>query len=248
MRKKSFLILIIIMIFISSFFIIGHNSLYILTGKKNNATAIGGLGHLSCSIIENGKLVAYSKYDESSDSWKDIEEDILTEVSLNLDQAVHGKEYKEEFKIKLDQDSQDVYMRVILRKGWYDRDGKKLENLSSDFIELGLGNEDDWIIDNTQSPDTIIMYYKKIVHSNEETSNFMNSFRINPKVASTVDVKKTSDGTNETITMDYIYNGVTCKIAIECELSQPDKEAIESSWGVKAELDENGNIISINNI
>ncbi len=93
-----------------------------------------------------------------------------------------GKKYPYEISVK-NSGEIDTYVRVILTKSMYNKDGEKATNLSLDVLDLHLLNSDDWIVDETATTEyRTVMYYKKILLAGETTTSLTDYIRIDDSI------------------------------------------------------------------
>lgn len=97
---------------------------------------------IGTSIVENGVVVANRNY--GSDGKLDETSGILFRniVDVNGNLKI-GKKYPYEISVK-NSGVIDTYVRIILTKSMYNKDGEKATNLSLDVLDLHLLNSDDW--------------------------------------------------------------------------------------------------------
>ena len=118
------------------------------------------MSSIGTSIVENGVVVANRNY--GSDGKWDETSGILFRniVDVNGNLKI-GKKYPYEISVK-NSGEIDTYVRIILKKSMYNKDGEKATDLSLDALDLHLLNSDDWIVDETvTTKDRMVMYYKK---------------------------------------------------------------------------------------
>lgn len=156
-----------------------------------------------------------------SDKLKDIE---------NF-KAVPGSEYEYQLYAK-NSGNYDSYIRIILTKYWQNSKGEKIYEADASKIELQMNDLENWIIDNSDiNSEVVYCYYKKPLMSKEQTSNV-------------VDAIKISSLNN---TDQNLYAGLSAKIDVKVDAIQKVavKDAVLAEWGMNVELDEAGNIISV---
>ena len=123
------------------------------------------------------------------------------------------------------------YVRVKIDKSWINNNLKgdkacKAGLIESKYIGINLINQDDWII-----PQDSLNEGEYILNPNEKTSAFMDSFTLFDNIM---------ENTNK-------YSGLSVKINFDAQAVQTTaaKDAMLNEWGVIAEFDNEGNIISI---
>lgn len=201
------------------------------------------MSSIGTSIVENGVVVANRNY--GSDGKWDETSGILFRniVDVNGNLKI-GKKYPYEISVK-NSGEIDTYVRIILKKSMYNKDGEKATDLSLDALDLHLLNSDDWIVDETvTTKDRMVMYYKKILLVGETTTSLTDYIRIDDSILWKAEEKNGY----ATIMMDYTYDGISFAIDIEADAVQTHnaEDAIRSAWGRDVTIDSNGNIESFN--
>ena len=139
------------------------------------------MSSIGTSIVENGVVVANRNY--GSDGKWDETSGILFRniVDVNGNLKI-GKKYPYEISVK-NSGKIDTYVRIILKKSMYNKDGEKATDLSLDALDLHLLNSDDWIVDETvTTKDRMVMYYKKILLVGETTTSLTDYIRIDDSI------------------------------------------------------------------
>ena len=132
--------------------------------------------------------------------------------------------------------SVDAYIRVTVTKYWADGKGKTTD-LAAENIELGL-NSADWLqaesLFEGNSNETEVYYYKYPVPAGQSTSELLETIGIPADL--------TNDYADKTVKLEAVADGVQFAGADAADLNA---SGILASWGVVAELDENGNLVSV---
>lgn len=132
--------------------------------------------------------------------------------------------------------SVDAYIRVTVTKYWADGNGKTTD-LDASNIQLGL-NSADWIqaksLFEGNSNETEVYYYKYPVPAGQSTSELLESIGIPADL--------TNDYADKTVKLEAVADGVQFAGADAADLNA---SGILASWGVVAELDANGNLVSV---
>ena len=132
--------------------------------------------------------------------------------------------------------SVDAYIRVTVTKYWADGKGKTTD-LAAENIELGL-NSADWLqaesLFEGNSNETEVYYYKYPVPAGQSTSELLESIGIPADL--------TNDYADKTVKLEAVADGVQFAGADAADLNA---SGILASWGVVAELDANGNLVSV---
>ncbi len=133
------------------------------------------------------------------------------------------------------------YVRVIVRKYWTDKNGKKTTTLDPELIKLKLAGG--WIEKNGGSAETKIYYLKRQLTTGNDGKNatlfenvMISGDVLKDGVGKTVD-SKTEDGATKTvITYTYEYDGYTFNVEAEAQSVQTHHaaDAMKSVWGVNA--------------
>lgn len=209
---------------------------------------------IGVALTEDGQQIAWRNY-EGSDRW-----DMQTYVPDGIDESSSanarlftdlvpagqmfqvGKKYPVSLAVE-NTGSITQYVRVSLVKYWEDKDGKKINTVSPDFIELGLNtsvNEDGsaWLLDEEGSTDErVLLYYNRPLVAGQSSSDFCNSVLVDGQIANKVTQEEsttTKDGvTTTTIKNVYDYNGLRfCVEAYVYAVQEHNVvEAIHSAWG-----------------
>ena len=130
----------------------------------------------------------------------------------------------------------DAYIRVTVTKYWAEGEDKTTK-LAAGNIQLGL-NSEDWIkaekLFEGNSGETEVYYYKYPVPAGQSTSELLKTIGIPASL--------TNEYAGMTVHLEAVADGVQFAGADANELNA---SGILASWGVKAELDANGNLISV---
>lgn len=132
--------------------------------------------------------------------------------------------------------SVDAYIRVTVTKYWADADGKTTD-LDAANIELGL-NSADWIkaekLFEGNSDETEVYYCRYPVAAGQSTSKLLETIGIPASL--------TNEYAGMTVYLEAVADGVQFAGADAADLNA---SGILASWGVSAQLDENGNLVSV---
>lgn len=202
------------------------------------------MSSIGTSIVENGVIVANRNY-VSDGKWDETSGSLFRNiVDVNGNLKI-GKKYPYEISVK-NSGAIDTYVRIILTKSMYNKDGEKATDLSLDVLDLHLLNSDDWIVDETvTTKDRMVMYYKKILLAGKTTTNLTDYIRIDDSILWKAEEKNITEKNGyATIMMDYTYDGISFAIDIEADAVQTHNaaDAIKSAWGVNVTVDSNGDI------
>lgn len=211
-----------------------------LTYYSENYTAEITVSQIGVSLVENGEVVSSRDYDNSEWQVKTNQEDGFTSGALLKNMLGEGeklalnKTYEENLSVR-NSGSIDEYVRVRIYRYWM-KDGKKVTTLSPDLIDLNFVNEGQWVKNpddaGVSGKECVELYYKGILPSGAESAAFVDSIRIDGRVATEAKVETKGN----TITTTYKYDGVEFHVDVEVDAVQTHnaQDAIKSAWGVDA--------------
>ena len=171
------------------------------------------------------------------------EGELLKGLLAEGEQFKPGVSYKEQLNV-YNSGVINEYVRVSIHKYWLDENGEKIRTLSPDLIKLNLVNlGSDWLLDSEASTEErTVLYYNKLLNSQNETPLFADRLTIDGSVADHVSETKKTDGRYTTITTVYEYDGA--RFCIEARVDAVHehnaKDAVWSAWGRRVTIDENG--------
>ena len=188
----------------------------VLTESEEQTVEIK-MSSLDVAILENGKETdtLYSDY---------------TDKALDP-----GHPYDDTISVK-NTGEYDEYVRVIVKKYWKGKDGKRLD-LSPAYIHLTAA--DGWV-ENTKeaTAEQSVWYCKNYVPAGEDEKSvsapLFTSFYIDSDVFTNAAKSVTPTTTGNVTTVTYDYNDITFVVEIEAQAIQYSSanEAIHSAWGV----------------
>lgn len=189
------------------------------------------LDNLSVDLVENGERVG-------------ADDGAMGTMLADLKgkKLAVGREYTEEIAAR-NPGGYDEYVRVIVRKYWTDKEGKKSTKLSPDLIKLSYKGNDyntsAWTLDKANSTDEMsIYYYKTVLGEKSDTDLLFDKLTVDSKVMADENIteKKTESGGKTIYTYTYKYDGYTINVEAEAQAVQTHsaKKAIKSIWGVDA--------------
>ena len=171
------------------------------------------------------------------------EGELLKGLLAEGEQFKPGVSYKEQLNV-YNSGVINEYVRVSIHKYWLDENGEKIRTLSPDLIKLNLVNlGSDWLLDSEASTEErTVLYYNKLLNSQNETPLFADRLTIDGSVADHVSETKKTDGRYTTITTVYEYDGARFCIEARVDAVQEHnaQDAILSAWGRRVTIDENG--------
>lgn len=213
-----------------------------LTHYSEDYVAQVDVPNIGVGIIENDVLIAdgNAKTTAASTMVKllhDIDEEIIL-----------GKSYAEELEVK-NTGSVDSYVRVIVNKSWSDAKGVEDRTLSPEYIELGILDSGDWVVDPVATDyeaGHIVLYYTKVLAPGAVTDAFTDTLRIDNAFETTVEVDtKTDAETGYTIiTYTHPFDNYKFDVEVEADAVQiyDAEAAIKSAWGIDVTINEDGTL------
>lgn len=183
-------------------------------------------------------------YTGSNGIWEQTSDSLLQDMLQETDgKLLLGRKYVEELSVK-NSGSIDEYVRVAITKSWRKQDGTKETTLAPALIELHM-TQNGWLIDEAASTEErTVLYWPKILKIGEKTPSFVDSLKINEKIASKVKKETTTEGEYTTITTTFLYDGVTFQVEAEVDAVQTHnaKDAIKSAWGIDVNIADDGTL------
>ena len=196
---------------------------------------------IGVTLLENDKEVSWRNYDSRKDngSWLEEKGKLLSDMVPEGEKFKVGAWYPEELKV-LNSGTINQYIRVSVYKYWLDKNGKKVQTLAPDLIDLELQTDNGWMIDEESSTDErTILYYSRVLESGQESPVFADRLKIDQSVTAKVTqtTEKTAKGTK--ITTTYDYDGVQFCIEATVDAVQEHNvvDAAWSAWGRKITVD-----------
>lgn len=128
-----------------------------------------------------------------------------------------------------------LYVRVTVSKSWGDYEDDtfvKAHDRNDTLMQLKTGN--DWYImeNNDGNEENVYLYYRRPLKKWEETPSILEKLEV-----------------SEVLTNEYTDKGIQLEIEAEAvqasDVPSVCQDAILSEWGIWAEIDQAGNIISI---
>lgn len=235
---------IILILFIITFLLITttmFNFKEQIISAKNTDEKFSGVttDSLAVEILENGETIAGSGQDSKNG--------ILFEKMLETNEKFCiGKRYDEEIKIK-NVGIADVYARIEIIKTWTDAENNVNEELDSNKINIDILEENGWLVDtNNSNSRRIVAYYKYILSSESETNPAFEYINIDSDIQNQFE----TINNNGNISLTNKYDGYFANIEVDANLVQSHNgvDAIKEQWGVNAEINENGEIVSVSPI
>lgn len=151
-----------------------------------------------------------------------------------------GTAYREELNV-YNSGVINEYVRVNIYKYWLNPDGEKNSTMSPDLIDLNLVNVgSDWLLDEAASTEErTVLYYSRLLNSQNETSLFADRLTIDGSVADRVRETRETSGRYTTITTVYEYDGMQFCVEAKVDAVQEHnaQDAIWSAWGRRVVID-----------
>lgn len=151
-----------------------------------------------------------------------------------------GTAYREELNV-YNSGVINEYVRVSIHKYWLNPDGEKNGTMSPDLIDLNLVNVgSDWLLDEAASTEErTVLYYSRLLNSQNETSLFADKLTIDGSVADRVRETRETSGRYTTITTVYEYDGMQFCVEAKVDAVQEHnaQDAIWSAWGRRVVID-----------
>lgn len=194
---------------------------------------------IGVTLVENDEDVSWRNYNSIADGTWEENTGVLLENMLEEGETVKpGQTYKEELRVR-NSGTINHYLRVNVYKYWM-KDGKKMQDLSPDLIDLHLVNLDsDWLLDEEAStPERTVLYYNKLLNAGDETPLFADTLTIDGFIATKVTQNVVEENGYTTITTVYDYDGVQFCLEAEVDAVQEHnaEDAIWSAWGRKVSV------------
>ena len=195
--------------------------------------------------------IAISQFDSNNEnkvgklSLKTVSDEITEDNTLKI-----GYEYDEDVQIQNTSTGKyDEYVRVMVRKSWIKNDETKDTRLDPSLIILNTTSN--WIEDVSERTKEGAIYYCKSPISVDEAVQFLDSISFDRDILNGVTTETKSvdeNGKTKVVKNIYGYDGKTFEIEIRVDAVQTHngEAAVLGAWGVDADIDANGNIVSIN--
>lgn len=184
---------------------------------------------IDVELLENGKSVPMN----SGNTAKGLLQGLVPEG----EKFQIGQTYDESLSVR-NTGEIDQYVRVTIYKYWVDADnGEKVQDVDPYNIELTLANEGDWWIDKDASTrERTVIYYKKLLESQKDTTPFAAGLKVNEDVGKIV----TKDGDN--VSFDYQGKKFQVRVDVDALQTHNAEDAILSSWGKNVTVNEDGSL------
>ena len=175
---------------------------------------------IGVSLLENGERISWRDYISQNNGDWDENEGTLLENMLQKGEKVHlGKAYTEKLSVR-NSGTMNEYIRVVIYTYWVDeKTGVKQTSLNPNYINLHLvGLNDYWLEDVTaKTTERTVLYYNRLLKSDEETPLFSDTVTIRP------DLYKYGDA----------YNGKKFMVEVKVDAVQEQnaQDAAASAWG-----------------
>lgn len=202
------------------------------------------LDDIGVTLEENGRGVSWRNYNSNTadGTWDEATGELLQEMLSEGEQVKPGASYKEELAVK-NTGTINQYVRVTIYRYWLDKDGNKMRGLSPDLIGLHLtGERSGWLVDQEAStPERTVLYYSKLLKSDERSTLLADSLTIDDMVTSKVTQTAQEKDGFTTITTTYDYDGAQFCLEAKVDAVQEHnaQDAIWSAWGRRVTVNNN---------
>lgn len=217
-----------------------------LTYYSQTYTSRVQMQNIGVTLLENGEKVSWRDYsDRSNGSWNEATGVLLENMLAEGEKFQIGKVYGEELAVS-NTGSIDQYVRVNIYRYWTDADGKKLQELSPDLIDLNLVNiGNGWVTDEqSTTAERTVLYYDRPVAPGAVTLPFSDQLKVENGITAKVTQTTKTEGKYTTITTTYDYDGVRFWLEVEVNAVQTHNaaDAIWSAWGRRAMVGADGTL------
>lgn len=156
---------------------------------------------------------------------------VLTDEGFVFEAAMPGSTLQRAIKVDNVKDK-DLYVRITVKKYWDDAEGKKMVDAKADYISILTKKQGNWIILDkgaTSNSEEFEFYYKRPLAPGESSDNVMDGIVLS------------------TAMKESMYRNYHAVIEVKAEAIQKigAKDAILTEWGIEANIDNNGNLQSI---
>ncbi|MCI8272578.1 MAG: hypothetical protein HFJ55_00655 [Clostridia bacterium] len=240
-KRKIIIIGLLVILIMIIVFIIGYK--VVENNKKNNniqnSKDLEIQAVLGVSLTENGELVVDNS--NNGDETQELEGTLLTKT-FNEEFKI-GKTYSERLAVK-NTGTVDMYIRVIIYKCYFDKEGNKTIDISPETIKLNLINNDSWLLDTELPiPERETLYYKYPLESGNTTLEFMDTISVGSEVYNLKETTRTTSTEGyETIKTTYNCNDhdFSIDVQVDCVQRHNAADAMWSSWGVSPIINSDG--------
>ncbi len=192
---------------------------------------------IGVTLLENGEEISWRNYDSRKDngSWLEEKGELLTALAEEEEQFKIGAWYPEVLQVR-NSGTINQYVRVSVYRYWLDENGKKMQELTPDLIDLEFCTDNGWIIDEESSTDErTILYYNKVLETGATSPSFAERLKIDQSVMNKVTqtTVKTDKGTKTITTFDYDGAQFCVEAVVDAVQEHNAADAIWSAWGRK---------------
>lgn len=193
---------------------------------------------IGVTLVENGREISNRDYKYNRETamadgtWDESAGTLLSEMLGEGESLKLGNQYEEKLSVR-NSGTIPQYVRVSVYRYWLDKDGKKLQELSPELIDLNF-NKSGWLLDEDASTkERTVLYYSSQLEPGGESSPFVDGLTIDAKVANTVTQKVEQQGSYKNITTVYDYDGVQFVVDVKADAIQNHniEDAAWSEWG-----------------
>ena len=169
----------------------------------------------------------------------------LKDADGNAVNVIPGQVYDETLAVK-NNSGRPMYVRMIVRKYWLDKNGKEDAGLDPSLIKLTYKgsdfNGDDWIKndnEDTPSGESSTYYYKTMLTDEDDTTApLIDGVSVDSSILKKYTTSSSTNNGKNVITYKYQYDGCSICLEVEAQAVQTHnaEDAIKSIWGVDATL------------
>ena len=145
-----------------------------------------------------------------------------------------GKTYSEVLAVR-NTAAINEYVRVSVFKYWQDKDGNKVPEMYSKWIQLGFVTGNGWEIDESSTTEErTMLYYGPKVAPGEDTTPFLSTVTIDDTILTKVSQTTSVENGVTVIRTTYIYNGnrFCIDVIVDSVQDHNAEQAKISAWGV----------------
>ncbi len=216
-----------------------------LTIKSDNLDSHFELDHIFVQLLE-GHDGTYERVGKQDEAGGELIAYMKEEPGDKIGKIKPGTIYDEHIAAKNETGTEDVspvdqYLRIIVKKDWVDKNGKKDNTLDPSLIKLSYGNSEynqgPWQKNSKESTtERETYYYTSVLKGQEQTPDLFDQLQLDPEILKDMSVTE-GDWVNgkKTYTYTYAYSGLRICIEAEVQALQTHSinRAIKSVWGVQ---------------
>lgn len=207
------------------------------------------LDHVGVQLLE-AHDGAYQRVGKEGESGGELIAYMKTKPSDEVGHIVPGNLYDEHVAALNETGTEgvspvDQYVRIVVRKYWADKNGKKDNTRDPSLIKLTYGSQDynqgPWQKNEKESTvECETYYYTSVLKAQQQTPDLFNQLQLDAKVKDDVTVTESDwvisgDKKKKKYTYTYAYSGLRVCVEAEAQALQTHSinRAIKSVWGVQ---------------